>query len=288
MSSRITSPAIRYHGAKFRLAPWIIQHIPNHKIYIEPFGGAAGVLLQKHRSYAEVYNDLDGEVVNFFRVLRDKKMRDELISAIQLTPFSRVEFDLSFELSSDPVEMARRTAVRAQMGFGSGGATKQSTGFRIDCNRDYGTAMHNWSNYPAAIAAAGKRFEGVLIENKSYSDVIDNHDGNDSMFLLDPPYMMGTRASKPGGAYRHEMTDMDHEEFLAKAKGIAGMAIVCGYDSDMYRDHLDGWVLRTKDARISAGRGAKVRKECIWINLNCWDRLNYDLFSCVANPRPAS
>lgn len=99
----VTRPALRYHGGKFRLAPWLMQFFPPHGCYVEPFGGAAGVLLRKPRVYAEVYNDLDAEVVNFFRVLRDPVLRKDLIHACRLTPYARDEFDLAYEPIDDPL-----------------------------------------------------------------------------------------------------------------------------------------------------------------------------------------
>src|SRR6185312_12073388 len=154
----VVCPALRYHGAKFRLSGWIQQFFPPHKRYVEPFGGAAGVLLQKPRAYAEIYNDLDGDVVNFFRVLRNPLARSRLIEQCTLTPYARAEFDEAWEPTTEPVERARRIAIRAQMGFGSAGASKGITGFRIDTRRAYGTAQQLWAEYPAAIAAAGERF----------------------------------------------------------------------------------------------------------------------------------
>ncbi len=140
----VERPALRYHGAKFRLAPWVLKHFPPHGTYVEPFDGAAGVLLQKPRSYAEVYNDLDGEMVNFFRVLRNTGQRAALVEALALTPYHRDEFDLAWEPTEDPIEQARRLCVRAQVGFGSAGATKGVTGFRIDTKRACSTAQHLW------------------------------------------------------------------------------------------------------------------------------------------------
>lgn len=106
MSTVIRHPAIRYHGGKFRLANWIISHFPDHRCYVEPFGGAAGVLLQKPRSYAEVYNDLDGDVVNLFRVLRDPLLNQRLQDACVLTPYSRDEFCAAHQETADQVEVA--------------------------------------------------------------------------------------------------------------------------------------------------------------------------------------
>ncbi|HEX5277582.1 MAG TPA: DNA adenine methylase [Fluviicoccus sp.] len=268
---KITAPAIRYHGAKFRLAPWIMTFFPAHTCYVEPFGGAAGVLLQKPRAYAEVYNDLDGEIVNFFRVLRDPTMRARLIEVIALTPYHRDEFDLAWKPTRNRVEQARRTCVRAMMGFGSAGATKGSTGFRIDTKREYGTAQHSWVAYPGAIAAAGERFTGVLIENRSAIEVMQQHDGPDTLHFVDPPYLHSTRVmqSRNTGSYRHEMTDADHAAMLEVVKQLTGMVVLCGYPNPLYDEALSTWSKHSTVARISAGRGTTHRTECVWINPSC-------------------
>lgn len=122
MTDRVTSPAIRYHGGKFRLAPWVMEFFPDHRIYVEPFGGAAGVLIQKPRAYSEVYNDLDGDMVNFFRVVQNAGLRNRLIESLVMTPYAREEFELAWEPTDDSLERARRLIIRAQMGFGSAGA----------------------------------------------------------------------------------------------------------------------------------------------------------------------
>lgn len=276
MDMGVTSPALRYHGAKFRLAPWILKFFPAHKCYVEPFGGAAGVLLQKERSYAEVYNDLDGDVVNFFRVLRDPVTRAQLIEVCALTPYAREEFELAWEPTIEPVERARRIAVRAQMGFGSAGASKGTTGFRIDTKREYGTAQMLWTEYPASIAATGERFANVLIENRPAIEVIAQHDGIETLHFVDPPYVFGTRYKQGGGRsnYRHEMSDKDHAELLARLLSLGGMVVLSGYETDMYHDMLAGWQVHTTNSRIAAGRGAAIRKEMVWLNPACVDGLS--------------
>lgn len=268
---KVTAPALRYHGAKFRLAGWIQQFFPPHRRYVEAFGGAAGVLLQKPRAYAEVYNDLDGDVVNFFRVLRNPLARARLIEQCTLTPYAREEFDQAWEPTTEPVERARRIAVRAQMGFGSAGASKGITGFRIDTKRAYGTAQQLWAEYPAAIAAAGERFTGVLVENRPAIEVMHQHDGADTLHFVDPPYMHETRVLDAGkaGYYRHEMTDDQHAELLGALLELEGMVVTCGYPSALYETTLRGWQKFQTRARISAGRGTALRTECAWINPAC-------------------
>src|SRR3954471_8601570 len=103
--SEPTRPVLRYHVGKWILAPWIISHFPSHRVYTEAFGGAASVLMRKPRSYGEVYNDLDGEIVNLFHVLRGPRA-GELIASLRLTPFARIEFEESYETAADPVEQA--------------------------------------------------------------------------------------------------------------------------------------------------------------------------------------
>lgn len=261
----IKHPAIRYHGAKFRLAPWIIQQMPEHVCYVEPFGGAAGVLLQKPRSYSEVYNDLDSEVVNLFTVLRDPEMNQRLQDACVLTPYSRDEFCAAREPATDPVERARRMVVRASMGFGSAAGIGGTSGFRSDSKRKYATAAHLWERYPSNLAAVCQRMQGVIIENKDALAIMRAHDAETTLHYIDPPYMPDTRVAG-NRYYNHEMTVEGHEQLLAVSGAMQGMVMISGYDSEIYNDMLTGWKKTEKGSRISAGRGTAVRTECLWIN----------------------
>jgi DNA adenine methylase len=276
--TKIKHPVIRYHGAKFRIAPWIISHLPPHRTYVEPYGGAAGVLLQKPKSESEVYNDLDREIVNVFRVLQNPETAQRLTDLLRVTPYSRDEFTLSFEASPDPVEQARRTILRAYLGFGSGGATKNTTGFRVDSGREYGTASQLWARYPDCIREFVERLQGVIIENKDALDVIDNHDREDTLFFVDPPYVHSTRQMKNGAVYRHEMTDEQHRELLEKLHSVKGMVALSGYDNEFYNDTLKDWVKLDTRARISAGRGTAVRIENLWLNPACMAHSNQPSF----------
>ena len=148
-----TRPVLRYHGGKWKLAEWIISNMPKHRIYVEPFGGAASVLLRKRRSYAEIYNDKWDAVVNVFQVLRDPKKSEQLKQLLELTPFSRSEFNEAFrrrpQLPAD-VECARLTILRSYAGFGSASTNGEyATGFRCNSNRSGTTPAHDWSNYPS-------------------------------------------------------------------------------------------------------------------------------------------
>jgi DNA adenine methylase len=129
-------PVLRYHGGKWMLAPWILEHFPPHRIYTEAFGGAGSVLMRKPRAkLVEVYNDLDGEIVNLFRLLRDPETAGALKRLLTATPFARVEFEESYRAHQDALEQARRTVVRSFMGFGSDSASGTKTGFRANGNR---------------------------------------------------------------------------------------------------------------------------------------------------------
>ena len=274
----VKHPAFRYHGAKYRLAPWIMGFFPAHLCYVEPYGGAAGVLLQKPRSYAEVYNDLDADIVNFFRVLRDPETREKLTEALVLTPYSRDDFTFAFETTDDPVERARRTAIRAQMGFGSAGSTKGMTGFRIDTKRECATAQHLWERYPDTIRTIGERFAGVLIENRPAIRVMLQHDTPETLHYVDPPYVHETRdkSASSRNYYRHEMTDDEHLNLLETLKSLDGYVVLSGYENDIYDNQLEGWTKHSTNARISAHRGTGIRKECVWINPACAKALDLE------------
>lgn len=274
-------PLIRYHGGKFRLAHWVIAQMPNHVCYTEAFGGAAGVLLQKPRAYAEVYNDLDGDIVNLFKVLRDSEQRDQLIEQLVLTPYSREEFENAWSMATTEVEQARRTIIRAQMGFGSAGATKGITGFRIDTKRQYGTAQSLWADYPEHLGFIGQRLSGVLIENRPAIQVLKDHDAPTTLHYVDPPYVHDTRYSgaKTGRIYRYEMNDKDHLDLLSNLLELEGMVMLSGYPSDLYADVLKDWKRVDTKARISSSRGTDTRIECLWINPAAQQ---HDLFGAIA------
>jgi DNA adenine methylase len=262
-------PVLRWHGGKWILAPWIIGHFPKHRTYVEPFGGAASVLLRKEPSYAEVWNDLDDELVNLFRVLRDDRRATKLIRQLELTPFARIEFNDAYRPTKNRVERARRLITRSFMGFGSDGASGiYRTGFRANSNRSGTTPARDWVNYPEGLAAIVNRLRTVVIENKPALEVIQQHDGPDTLFYLDPPYPHETRRRihrRPdnGGCYRHELTNDQHVELLGALKLAEGMVALSGYPTEIYDDILVGWRKVTRDALAD---GALPRTEVLWLN----------------------
>ena len=258
-------PIVRYHGGKWMLAPKILPFFPEHRVYVEPYGGGGSVLLRKDRSYAEVYNDLDGEIVNLFRVVRDQG--DELIRALELTPFARVEFLGAYEPAGEPVEQARRTLARSHMGFGSAAASGAKTGFRANSNRSGTTPARDWRNFPDCIPPVIDRLRGVVIECRDASAVMAQHDGPETLFYCDPPYVHETRHEgnpycKKG--YRHEMSDDQHRAFAATVRGLTGAVIVSGYACPMYDQELfPDWQRVEIPAHAD---GARDRIEVLWIN----------------------
>lgn len=165
-------------------------------MYVEPYGGAASVLMLKPRSYAEVYNDLNGNVVNVFRVLRDPELAECLRRALHLTPWARAEFNLSYEPAEDPVERARRTIVQSFMAFGSSFQRGRSrTGFRAKFTNRHQTGARDWIGYPKSIPAFVERLQGVVIEERPALDVIRQQDAPDTLFYVDPPYVPATRSA---------------------------------------------------------------------------------------------
>lgn len=262
----LTRSLMRYHGGKFRLAPWIVSHFSDHRTYVEPFGGAASVLLKKQRSYAEIYNDLDGEMVNLFRVLRNPAQARELVRLVSLTPYAREEFEESSIIADDPVEQARRTLVRAGMGYSTGAQLPYGTGFRGNVTRSYTTPAIDWRNYPKALEAAIDRLRGVVIEHRPALDVIRQYDTPHTLFYVDPPYVFETRNQRNAGiVYRHEMTDDQHRELAALLRTVQGKVILSGYPCPLYDELYGDWQRNTRSAFAD---GAKDRTEALWINHN--------------------
>lgn len=254
-------PAMRYHGGKWKLAPWIVRHFPDHRVYVEPFGGGASVLLRKPRSYAEVYNDLSGEIVNVFRVLRDQGC--ELRQALRLTPFARDEFVLSYEPAECPVEQARRTIFRSFAGFGGGAACGRATGFRSNSNRSGTTPAHDWANYPDRLPAIIERLRGVVIENCDALECMARHDGPQTLHYVDPPYVKSERAETD--VYQHEMDDQGHERLAEHLHGLKGMVVLSGYRCELYDALYRDWGRVDTNALAD---GAPPRVESLWMSPN--------------------
>ncbi len=264
-----TRPVLRYHGGKWKLAPWIISNFPSHKIYVEPFGGGASVLMRKPRSYAEVYNDRWGIVVNVFRVLRDPIQAVELERLLRLTPFARDEFvecgDEQISQIEDPIERARRTIFRSFAGFGSAATNAEyATGFRANSNRSGTTPAHDWANYPNQVKFFIERLQGVIIENRPAVDVIRQHDSPKTLHYIDPPYPHSTRNMQRGNAaYAVEMSDADHRELAGVLRAVKGNVIISSYASDLYSELFRDWkILR----RRHHADGALDRTECLWLS----------------------
>ncbi len=266
---KCTRPIMRYHGGKWKIAPWIISNFANHRTYVEPYGGAASVLLRKPRTYAEVYNDLDSEVVNVFTVFRDHG--EELRRILWGTLFSRDEFVSSYFPSENPIEQARRTVARSFMGFGSASVTKTrhmttrfskpTTGFRANSNRSGTTPAHDWANYYDACEALIARLRGVTIENRDAVQVMLSHDREDVLHYVDPPYVAASRDA--GSDYKYEMTNADHVQLSEVLKSLKGKVCLSGYHSTVYDELYDNWF---RVERESLADGAKKRIEVLWMN----------------------
>lgn len=269
---KLRRPAMRYHGGKWKLAPWIIGHFPRHHVYVEPFGGAASVLLRKPRSYAEVYNDLDGEIVNFFRVLRDRQQSAELQRLCELTPYSRAEFDLSYQPADDPIEQARRTVFRSFAGHGSGAASGYNTGFRANPTRSHTTPADDWKGWPSNINRLSKRLRGVIFENMDALEAIERHNRPITFIYCDPPYVAETRSTTTSDGknqvYRYEMDSIDHENLLHTLRQSDAMIALSGYRCELYDDMLHDW---QRVEIVTHGDGRSKRTEVLWLNRQCVD-----------------
>ena len=268
-------PILRYHGGKWILAPWIIQHFPAHRRYVEPFGGAASVLLRKPRAYAEIYNELDGEITNLFAQVRDN--RPELERLIRATPFSRAEYDASFEPTDDPAEQARRTVVRSLMGFGSNAINRSvKSGFRSNSDRSGTTPAHDWMNYPNKLTSIEERLSGVVIENGDALKVMQRYDRGDCLHYVDPPYVHATRSRHAANnGYTHELSDEQHREIAEVLHGLEGFVVLSGYPSDLYGELYRDWLRIDREALAD---GARKRIESLWLSPRTSDAIGGGLF----------
>lgn len=237
-------PPVAYYGGKSRLAPWIASLLPPHRVYVEPFAGSAAVLFAKRPSTHEIINDLDGDLVCFFRVLRARP--DELERACRLTPYARDEYeaaDLS-EPGLDDLERARRWWVRSSQSFAQ--VAKVGTGWSTSVERGSNNARSVW-NRLGRFAAVAARLGPVSIENRDAVEVVAAYDTPDGVIYADPPYLGTTRSAiaggrRPNGDYFHEFATEEQHRALAEALRSARSAVLLsGYPSELYEELYGGW-----------------------------------------------
>jgi DNA adenine methylase len=262
--------AFGWYGGKFSHLDWLLPHLPPCHHYCEPFAGSAAILLNRKPAPVETYNDLDGEVVNFFRVLRSDK--DRLVQAIGLTPFSREEFASACTIDSDldPLERARRFYVRARQ-VRTGLAQTASLGRWANCKDTSRSGMSGvisrWLGGIEVLPLIAERLLRVQIENRPAIDVIKLYDSARTLFYCDPPYVHDTRGDDK--AYGYEMSDKDHRELAELLASVRGMVAISNYDCALM-DRLykaPKWrKIKAPTRTIHSTKGS--RTECLWLNFD--------------------
>ena len=256
-------PVLKYPGSKWRMADWIISLMPPHKSYLEPFFGSGAVFFNKRPSRIETINDLDGEIVNLFRCVRE--WPEELACAVALTPYSREEYERAWSRfkaggKACGIEDARLTLVRYWQSHGSTSVYKG--GWKNDrAGREYAYDVRYWRNLPGWVLDAAERLKDAQIEQAPAVELIGRFKHPDVLIYADPPYVVSTRKGKQ---YVVDMVeDRQHIELLEALKGHPGPVILSGYDNELYDLHLQGWV---KLHRKALAEGGRARTETVWLN----------------------
>lgn len=255
-----------WYGGKFNHLQWLLPLLPEAHHYCEPFGGSAAVLLNRTPSPVETYNDLDGEVVNFFRVLRENT--EELVKAVAFTPFSREEFYLSinYDGTVSRIERARRFFVRARQ-VRTGLAQTASLGRWANCKNTSRAGMSGvvsrWLGSVRGLPDVAERLLRVQIENRPAIEVIKLYDDKKTLFYCDPPYPHKSRGDSK--AYAYEMDDEDHRELADILHDCKGKVAISGYRCELMDRAYSKW--RRVDAKQKLCHSIKKpRQEAVWLN----------------------
>ncbi len=259
--------AFGWYGGKFNHLNWLLPLLPQCHHYCEPFAGSAAVLLNRQPSPVETYNDIDGEVVNFFRMLRDRT--DELVKAIALTPFSREEFYHAIHSDGEDlsdVERARRFFVRARQAR-TGLAQTASLGRWANCKNTSRAGMSGvvsrWLGSVEDLPDIAMRLLRVQIENRPALDVIRLYDSPDTLFYCDPPYVHEVRGDDK--AYEFEMDEVEHRWLAEALKSCKGKVAISGYRCDLMDELYKDW--RCFEAPVKNCHSIKKpRQEAVWMN----------------------
>lgn len=261
-------PILKYPGAKWNLAEWIISHLPSHAHYVEPYFGSGAVFFNKKPAKHEVINDLSGDVVNLFRVIREDGER--LAALIEMTPWAREEYELSYQACDDPMERARRFVVRVWQAHGTKGHTPKTW---QNSSGDGGGRFRAllWCAVPDRILATVARLKDAEIDRKDALRVIQENSHSDMLIYADPPYVLSTRTGKIN-TYAFDLTDADHTLLLDALDAHPGPVVLSGYHCALYDTRLAHWHTREKQAQAEKGNA---RTEVLWLNQTCIDRLGY-------------
>lgn len=249
---------LKYPGAKNRIADWICEYIPEHDVYLEPFAGSLAVFFAKSPARIETINDLDGNVVNYFRVIREHA--EELAIQLNMTPYSRDEYYRACEYipEDSDIEKARKFAVRCWQGFGCSNLYRN--GFRSSQQGKSPHTTKEWRNLPERLVEASERLKNAQIENLPAIEVISRYNTADVFMYVDPPYLRGTRKNY---LYRCEMEDVEHVELLKILSKHPGKVLLSGYDNELYNNMLPTWHKVSKKTQAEAGIP---RTETLWMN----------------------
>ncbi len=258
-------PPVKWHGGKHYLARLIVEHFPSHHTYVEPFGGAASVLLNKPPSLVEVYNDLDHRITRLFRVLRDHG--EELHRRLSLTPYSEIEFRESAGPAHDEIEQARRDFVRWRLSLGGRGDSFSFTLHRV--RRRMADVVSGYlSMIDEQLPFIIERLRTVQILARPAVDVIKRWDGPDTLIYCDPPYVHAARHENSRDVYGHEMCQDDHRELAAVLKNCQGKVLLSGYPSGLYDELYSDWRRVEFDIanHAAGGRKKERERECLWMS----------------------
>jgi DNA adenine methylase len=257
-------PPVPYFGSKARIADRIVDLLPEHGHYVEPYCGGLSVLLAKRPAAMETVNDLDGDLVCFWRVLRDRP--EDLVRACELTPHSRAELTDGWEPTTSEVERARRVWVRLAQGRGG---TMRRTGWR-----HYVTTSGSSLGMPGYLEAyrermlpAAERLRNVSLECLPALTIIGKYGATaDVLLYVDPPYL-GTTRGDANSRYGVEMrTEGEHRELAAALTDCGAAVVLSGYDSPLYADLYAGWHRNELATMTGNGRGDQSRTEVLWSN----------------------
>lgn len=252
-----------YFGGKFRMAQQIIEHFPPHRVYVECFGGAGSVLLNKEPAECEIYNDLNSDLVNIFEVLRNNP--SELIRGLKRTAYSEDELRLSLEKVDDKIEMARRTLVRAHMVFHPTQLFGDYVNFRV-YRGEHKNAATTFNNFVRGLPYFIRRVKNISISNTTAVKIMERMDGPDTLHYVDPPYVGDTR--KSSGTYEFEMLSNNlHQDLLTCLLNLRGVVVLSGYANELYDTVLGDWRRVVIPVRVfNTSGGISTAEEVLWIN----------------------